>query len=580
MDIDALLKSFISVNQQRETSAAKSADMFSTLNTQITQQEASNTARGRELVTQQQQVAADKTNIEAEEAQLRVRSAQLAGFNKGAVEDAYTQALARYNRAETQRQQVRQEFDRLAQIDPLENPVGAIFASIEMQRIGAANNALVAQRDGAARDVATRRQMIADYESGAAVDNVAAKKDLALAGASLQAQAGYLALDKEATENLSRQGARILTEMQARDKVFDIRNDMLGKVMTLEQWRENKAFQREQMVSMAEARADRASKLKEDNEERQQLNRRLAAASATMGLPEPITVTTLPFLAPALKQAITIAAFTGTFGEDVGKAVQTLASNLPVIAKTNPELASTLQNVQSGILSQQETIRQQNRTSPNKIPEKLIPEEAISRFEQESERAVEVAGSGIGMFNARHDTVFNPHKVQPSRVLTAAASGKLPQLANNEYAKLLALTTKAAGAKNAGTKEEAQAWKLLAEKVSKKELTEDQAATAVSQFYKEGNAWQYQNSQYGLLGIPPARRYMAVLPDVTFFGQPVEANLFDPADVKRALTKANVSLAAGSELYKSTQTGTVVPDLFLRGFNQAVTTGAEKISNR
>lgn len=580
MDLDQLIKSFAQVNDHRAASAGMSVNAFDALSSQITQQEAANTARGRELVTQQQQLAGQKTNIEADEAQLRVRSSQLAGFNKGAVEDAYTQALARYNRAETARQQVRQEYDRLAQIDPLVNPVGAILASIDLARVGQQNNSLVAERDGAVRDIAARRQMIADYESGAAVDNVAAKKELQLQTAQLQAQAGYLALDKETTENLSKQGSRILMQMQMRDKVFDIQNDTLTKAMSIEQWRENRAMMAEQRKAMAAERASRAEKLKEEDEERRDLNRRLAAASAAMGLPEPVTVTTLKFLPPQLKEALTVAAYTGTFGANVGEAVKTLGPNLTTIAKTNPGLAESMQNMNTGILSQQETIRQENRTSPNKIPEKLIPEEAIARFEQESERAVEVAGSGIGMFNPRHDTVFNPHKVQPQRVLSAVASGELAGLGNNEYAKLLALAAKADGARVAGTQQEARAWKLLADKVRNKELTEDQAAASISQFYSAAYAWQYGKDSLGMFGIPPARRYMAVLPDVTFFGQPVEANLRDPADVKRALTKANVSFTAGAELYKNTQTGAVVPDLFLRGFNQAITTGAEKLSNR
>lgn len=562
MNLDSLFNQFTQAAGQRIQAVNTEADSQAAATGGIEELLASSRQKAVGAAETARTAATKQADVTANTEAAMLRASRTAGFDPTAVEDEFTRSIAEFNQSESQRKEVRKQFDAISGMNFFDNPVGYIIGQLNLPAISAEHNNLVDRSAAAAQNIAQRKQMLADYKSGAMVDNVAANKEIGYLKADAEFQAAQANLDAVAADHAGKIAARRLSEFQLRDKANDIRSDLLGKAISIEQWKEQRALRIEQA---AMNRAAREAALKDKAEKdawEAQMNTRLAVLSRARGMQVPMTITGVKQLPdPKQREAWLQAAYDGVFGRDLRAGIDFLAPSATAINQSNPELGRFMEAGNAALVTYQQNLQADVLTG--KIKAKDVPEEATARYMTDVRNQATVSGNGNSMLSAHQDQVFNPYKVEGKQMLRRIdTQPQLAGLKENEFVKTLrtvAATDPTAPRLTADN--EQAAIKALVKRVEAGELTTQRAAAAISEYYRVGTATNLDATNYNLFGFAPPSRYLGVISQTSYFGSPVEADLLNPASVENAVTKlvaqgkaASLSgLFGGSALQKAQQ---------------------------
>lgn len=545
MDINALLSSITGQADQRTKSYADMAGVMSAETAKLTEMSTLNLQAADAVAAETARIAGAEAGVQALRDQAAVKASQIAGFNPQAAEDEYSRSIAEYNAAETERKKVRSEYDAAASQGFLDNPMGYILAQLQLPTLAARNNSLVDAKTAAADNIAVRKQMILDYKSGAAVDLVAQTKQINLDKAANAYSAAKVQLDAAQADQLSKMGQRKLQEFQLLDKGYDIQSDKFNKLMSVEQWKTQQALLAEQRAAVAEQRKVAAKDKAEKDAWELQMNTRLAAVSAARGMQVPMTIDGIKMLPKQQQDQWLNSAYNGTFGNNVLEAVAFLNPAMQSIQSSNPELARATQGISAGVQSYADSLK--NDVIAGKIKSKDVPEEAAAKYTIDVQNAANLSGGGNSMLSARWEQVYNPLKVDHKSMLRRVDSGELAALKDNP---LVAALKTVASVDPLGTRisvaDEQAAIKSIVKQVQARTMDPRSAATAISDYYKVGSAYQRESTAYSLMGIAAPQRYLGVMMDSSFFGKPVEIDFLNPVSVEKGIGQLVRGAAAPS----------------------------------
>jgi hypothetical protein len=168
---------------------------------------------------------------------------------------------------------------------------------------------------------------------------------------------------------------------------------------------------------------------------------------------------------------------------------------------------------------------------------KKLPEMAFDEYQHEIQNSANNPTFSKPLSAADWNTTFNPYRANHRVMLTEAQRLGIPET----NAMLQAVkTTDGAVDKNAdnfSVNDEQRALKLVRDRVARRELAPQQAAAEISQYYQLAAAKNADAMQYDLFGLPRQTKYMYTMERSGVLGDPLQADLMNPADVERALVK-------------------------------------------
>ena len=140
--------------------------------------------------------------------------------------------------------------------------------------------------------------------------------------------------------------------------------------------------------------------------------------------------------------------------------------------------------------------------------------------------------------SSRWDQVFNPYRAQHKMLVDEVASNEQHPLQGNPFLETVVSainTSQDKAAPNLTAEQEQRALKTMAERVKNRELSPEVASQAIAEYYRYSMAKNRDLYQYDLFNLPPQTRYFGRIDKLGLFGKPVEADLSDPLQVKKAL---------------------------------------------
>lgn len=225
----------------------------------------------------------------------------------------------------------RAEYDSAASVGLLDNPFQYIMNQIKLPQLAAKVNSIDAARERSVdlENQAVQRNMQALQGEAAAkstlVANTAdAEFEVAMKRADAQAIAANAELQRHQAEDVARVAATRLQSVTLADKRQDNLRQAAVSVAQLRTAAENHTLHVEQMKDAAINRQLKTLALEGALEDKQRkretdaaINARLSVASASLGRPDAINITTLKLLPKDVAAGIESAAFTGRYGNDL-----------------------------------------------------------------------------------------------------------------------------------------------------------------------------------------------------------------------------------------------------------------------
>lgn len=495
-------------------------------------------------------------------------AATIFGMNADEQNFIAAQRMAEYTAAEDARKVARAEFDRLSSVGLLDNPVGYILAQLQLPQAAARNNALVAARDAAASDIATRQSLTASQKQVTTVNTADRVRTAALSEADNARRAAEIQLRQAEIENSSKLAGMDLQTFQLRDKAFDIQGDLFSKTLQVQQWKmqfeslqaqreaarqaaaDRQAMNEERLLAVQEraiSAKEREARLAAQEEQRQlerqqllELNNGFATISKFLGLKTPMNVEIWKKIPNAkTKETWLQAAQNGTMGGDILDALKFInqVGEKQFISQTNPGVAIAVRGFEEGVAAATTNLQRDpiNRTKKLK-----------DLAEMGADDYMKLITSSAGNIKAtqtltapQFDTLFNPYKANHKVMLQETASN--PRLANNIVVKGLQAALIGAnveGQPNIPAEYEQKMLQSIIEQIRAKTLGVDDAARQVNAYYSEAARRNFDLYQYNLMGVPAQTMYVARIDTPGFMAEPVTADFMSFAGTKTALAAA------------------------------------------
>lgn len=543
LDLNAILSQLTQVTEARKAATAGQAAALQNDTANMQQLMTVNLDAARGVADEAARIAGGQAELRAREQQLKENATAVVGLNPDDLNNKLVQGMAAFNAAEAERKEVRQQFNQLSAISFLDNPVGFLAAQLKLPQVAQRNNDLVATRNAAEQNIRTRTRLLAEHNSTVVANVAAETKDLELARAVNERRAADIKLTEAQMANASRLAGLRLQAFQLTDNLYEMDNDLITRklqigqhMLSLEERREARAERREARAERQAARARTAAEKLEEAERTAQLNDRFAVLSQFLGLETPMNTTIWRTIPNAAVRTMWLdAAMTGRLGPDLVSSLKFFGAqaNPGRVREQNSGVSMAAQGLAAGLQSHASQIANapQNRARP------LSTEELMNQAQAAYDRALvdsaNLPNSGNSLTAPVWNTTFNPYRAQ-HRVM---ADTPIP---NNRFAALMAETaarTAGNNQPNVSVEDEVQAIRAMAALVRNRELTLDQAAQQVAQYYQRGILKNRDLFQHELFGLPPQTRYFVVLPPAGIFQDPIAVDLTDPTQIKRALSE-------------------------------------------
>lgn len=554
MDLNQILQSFIGNAGQQINATQQMVQTYDKDTAQIaslfTENEQQATAAVQEAGLVAQQEAEVAYRIQA----AKERTAAIAGMNPDDANNEYVRSMAAFNaeqrlieELEPKRAEAMRVVESMAGADILSDPLKFLVAQFALPQAAAAHNQIlnmeseaISRRDAAARNISVRAEMIRQKDSLIAANTSEEVKKITLRKTQLAQAQAQIQLRQARAENIGKIGARALDSFRLAQDTFKIQSDLLNKMMSLEQWKVQRAALDEERAARAAARMEAEAKKKEADEETAFFNERLAAASYALGYTAPINVTMLKTLPADRREQIVQVALSGQFGNGVLSSIQTLrqAGNFDAVVNTNPGMAQALRGYEMGIQSYVPLVTNEALKTGTKLKPKEQATEAADSYEQDVVSSAQSFAAPKSLNSAQWDKIFNPYKPQYLVVTDMVDAGRVPQLKGNAVVQATkTLRANIGNRSNLDGTEMETLLKTLAMEVANGRLPLDKAAVDIAAFHRVAAAKNLELYNYTQFGFPQQTSAIISVQPVTMFSEPFKLDLMDPASVKTNLAR-------------------------------------------
>jgi hypothetical protein len=462
--------------------------------------------------------------------------------------------MADYQAAEDQRVGVRAQYDKLASTDMLSDPIGYVFAQLQLPSVAAQNNALASAKESALQDIGDRYTLMQQAKQNTTINTADKLKEIRLAEAANARQAAEVQLQQASAEMDSKLAAQHFQTFQLRDKVYDVNDSLFNKTLQVQQWQMSYESLQLQRQAANEARKEREKVKKDEADNLLQLNAGLGTLSKFIGSSIPLNVDIIKQMKDNKKKQLMVdAAVSGSLGSTMSEGIELIDSvgNREVLARTNPGFYKTVQGIEAGIRQAEAKLL----SSPAGAALRTKPVELRKLAEAEYRGTMITQATNLASTNTlsspAYDKVFSPYKAQHKVMLQD------PTLENNAYAKALKLVAetnvdRVSREANIPADLEQIALGSVIAQVSKGTLGPEAAATAIAEYHQKAAKANFDMFQYGALGLPAQSKAVITLPAGSYWGSPANVDAMDVNQLKAVIVK-NVAQS------KTPQMSTMMP---------------------
>jgi hypothetical protein len=535
----------------------------------VTQQLTNNTAEMQQLMDANLQdagamigagvnIANQKAEIAYNTAKTQEQAQAVAGLSREDQSNQYIQSMAELTAAQQERKQVKAKMDALTEVSFFDSPIGYILNRMELPAVAAKYNNLIDRETAAAENIATRTNMLKQFNTTTIAANADAQRQVDLQAAQLLQHQATSQMREQRIKNMSQLGQQALQTANLADKKFDNLAKIANTQISMEQFAEMRAERAEARALRREEMNARLADKKTKEEAKSQIDGNIANVSAILGVVdangEPLIkdVATLETAVKDTKKRDMWknAAFTGTIGSDLRESVMFFRDNAnrTYLGSNNAMLLRAGDGFYQGLLS---TANSMNVMDPKtgKLPsQKDIAAQAPEQYEAKLVGSAALrAGQTKTLTDKEFDSVFNPYRAPHALMLENIKKGNIVGLEGNVLVD--ALSTVAAAKTNGGNMtgaDEQEAFKVVGELVKQRKIDPKIAAVQIANYYK--TAASVADRAYGttaIFNLPKQTSYAATveIPGQVYGTNPMQVDLMNPANVERALAQYVVKTA-------------------------------------
>ena len=552
LDLNSLLQQLTANTQQQQNVLAQQAGAANTVNQQEAGQFDALAARGAAVAENAAALARKQAEVDYRLGAALQTSSAVLGMNPDDVNNKLVENMAAYNAAEDQRKVTRQKFDKLSNVSLLDNPLQYIVAQLMLPQVANENNALVAQRDAAAGDIAKRQQLLAAQKSSIVVNTAEAVKDINLAKAENDLSAAQLQLDTAKFENKSKLAQRALQQYSLQLDALKVGRQNITDVLQIAQFEMGMQERAEARQARAEEAAARRAVKDAEAVGYAQLNSNLSAVSAMLGRRSPMTVETLKLIPNKdVREAWVRAADTGSLGGTLLESLTFVLDNADqsALQMTNPGMATAVRKFTEGLAAEKSRIAMTPEARMGKLKEKDITLKAAEDYQDRLIAATGRPGSTIHMWSREFDSAFTPYRAQHKVMIDEATSGAGAVPATNAMLQALKqqVTVQNQADPNLSVSDEQRAFNVIAAQVAKGQITKEQAAADIALYYRAAAAKNMDMYGYTAFNLPMQTSYRVQSSSGGMFPSIVSVDLMKPSEVERALAAQSVQYKIDSQ---------------------------------
>lgn len=508
---------------------------------QLGQEKAGQSIQAQQQVIQDAAVnAGAKASVEYAQNRTLEQLQQMFGLDVSQTDNEISKSLAVAQQARDARVGVRAEYDQLAGTSLLENPIGYLFAQLQLPAVAARNNALADAEDLAMQNIDTRTRQLTAAKNVISANTADEIHQFQLQQAKLEKRAAEAKLLGEEARNLVASAGTELQLAQISNQIGDNTRSALQTIISLEDREEARKLRKEQIDTALSAK-----KLKEEEDVR--LNARLKTVSSALGLVEPMTLTRLKTLTnKKVQEAWLGAALTGQMGEDLQQSVRFYLSEGNRVGIQNGGGASvqlTAEKLDRAGASYQ-SLAEKSMIAANPLGKKPSNEEARTAgyklYEQSVVASMASPTERDDLSSSAWDRVYNPY-VAPflSFNKAIAENPQLKFLQTNSVKTAIDDLVKsgAVNLENLTADQQQQVLGAVIERVSTRAISPKVAAADITAYFRGAASYNRVLNKSDLFALPAQGSYLFTV-DGSWSGDPRQkVDLMNPADVENVIMK-------------------------------------------
>lgn len=521
--------------QGQNTAMQSAAQDMSAVQQRASSLQAQSVAEQQAVVQSAASNAAAKANIDYSVAKTLETLQSMFNMDVGQANNEIAASLTAAQEAKAARAPVRAAYDQLASISFMDNPIGYLFAQMQLPSLAEQNNALADREDLALNNIREKTQMLGAAKQVVSANVADSLQQVQRQSAENEARMAQARLKQEEAKNLSGDAAAAMQRIQLANAMGDNQRSTLSTIISLEDRQEARELRN---MQLDEFRAGK--KLKEEEDLR--LNQRLKVISDTLGFEEPMTTARLRNMTNKKEQEVWLSAATsGQLGEDLMSSLQFFAQgNRAKLRTTNPvtvafaeRLGASGAQYQSGAAKR---LMAANGGKPAKPEE--IQKAAYKDYEEDVVSSMSVKTNPEDLGSAKWDQVFNPYKAQFLGFNKAIEMDQRYAGLKNNLVKTAIDTLQASGSikgDNLTAEQQQQVIVSVVDQVGKRNVTAQKAAADIAAYFKTAAAYNQDTGKYGIFSLPPQTAYLFTLNGTFGDDNRRKMDLMDPKDVENTL---------------------------------------------
>lgn len=552
LNLNNLLRELGATAQARQAGTVAQVQQINADTAQMQNLMTLNIAESRAAADTTAAIVAREAELAARQAQAHAKATAIVGLSPEDLDNELVRSIAEHTTAETERKQVRNQFERLNQISILDNPLAFIAAQLQLPQVAQRNNELVATRDAATRNIRTRQELLRAHKDTVTINTATEAKDIAVDRAANARRIADIQLREAELGNVSRLAGQRLTAFNMSERVFDIQANYVESRLRIGEMMANAQERAAARAERAAAAAVRNREAADKAEVDAMMNVQLQRVSQFMGLQVPMTLDRLRTIPDARTRTAWIeAATTGSFGGNLTESVAFLRQSVPAMRVSNPGAATAIELMDKGLATTRADIVRRNERSATRMTPAQIDAAAAEEY-VELMRASANAPSATPLTSPVFDGVgtgdrFNVYRAQHRLILADIAARPDHPLRNNRLAALLVAA--APGTGNISSEQEQQAIRAMAELVRSGKVLPQDAARQHAEYFRFSAAKNLDMFQYTVLNLPPQTRYFGQIMPPGAFAEAITADFMNETQVKNAYSQmARQSRLLGTEI--------------------------------
>jgi hypothetical protein len=550
MNINQIVAGLTANANQQAASAAAAQQGYNLGTEQILALQSTTEAQGRQLAQSAEQTGMDMAAINYAINSGREKNAAIAGMDSQDQNNLYVQSIAQITEARAARDAARAEYDKLNSIGFLDNPIGYIFAQLQLPQVATRHNAALNKEATARSDFRNTVADITAKDSQIAANTASALRSVEEQKAKAAGIQAQMQLSKLQMDNISTIGQRTIQALQIGTVGFQAAKDALNVQMDAEKFKlqqESVAMQRAQVY---EAQQEKLKQKGMEAEAAAERDQRELAASALLGYQGKINTKNLGVKERAQYEKIVQTLQLGNNPYEALQLIQTLG-NKQVMLATNGGLSSMVNGTSDAIRKEAAEYTRANKLKTVK------PGEAETAGADKWQAEVSNSGSSMAAtypVTASHwDSRFNPYKPMYLAVVDAAKAGAIPALKDNSAIAIIDAIPRDPSAGNLTGKQLETVVQTMAQRIANGTLGVDKAAQDLVALNKVGATMNREQLGYELMGLPPQQRLIMSVPGLAAFSDSQQLDGMDLASTKLALAKMAVQSNAAKNFGQAAQ---------------------------